>query len=50
MWAVDEVAEEGGAEVTAGVETGEDEVRMASLRTRTLLTDTLDTRAAVCSR
>lgn len=26
MWAADEVAEEGGAEVTAGVETGQDEV------------------------
>lgn len=28
MRTVDEVAEEGGAEVTAGVETGQDEVRM----------------------
>lgn len=54
MWAVDKVTEEGGAEVTAGVETGQDKVWIAWLgvfpRTETLLTDRLDTRAALFSR
>lgn len=50
MWAVDKVAEEGGAEVTAGMETSQDKVWIALvasvLRTDPLLTDGLDARAA----
>lgn len=50
MRTVDEVAEEGGAEVTAGVETGQDEVWMVRVAVF-FGTDTfLDTRAACVRR
>lgn len=54
MWAVDKVAEEGGAEVTASVETGQDKVWISWLavffRTYPSLTNRVDTGAAVFSR
>lgn len=47
VWAVDEVSEEGGAEVAAGMETSQDKVWVA-LRTVFLRVDfLLDARAAV---
>lgn len=54
MGAVDKVTEEGGTEVTTGMETGQDKVWMAwptvSFRTDILHTDRLDTWAAIFSR
>lgn len=53
MWAVNKVAEEGGAEVTAGMEACQDKVWIALqavfLRVYTLLKDRVDTCAAVLS-